>query len=68
MQPTPLPPLNNPMLEQTFLMKNYKENTRGAGDRDLRCIFCMPTDTSAAPASGLSTPLGSSLAILASDS
>lgn len=37
MQQTPLPPLNNPTPEQTFLEKNYDENTQRA-DRDPRDI------------------------------
>jgi len=59
MQPTPLPPLNNPTPEQAFLAKNYDENARRA-DRDPRGIFLTPTDASAAPPTGLVGPLGSS--------
>jgi len=58
LQPTPLPPLNNPTPEQAFLSKNYDENARRA-DRDPRGIFRTPTDASA-PAPGIVGPLGSS--------
>lgn len=58
-KPTPLPPFNNPTLEQAFLAKNYDENARRA-DRDPRGIFRSPVDPSAPPAAGLVGPLGSS--------
>ncbi|KAF8260903.1 hypothetical protein EI94DRAFT_1811115 [Lactarius quietus] len=56
---TPLPPLNNPMPEQTLLVKNYDKNTRCV-DRDPRGIFRTPNDASAPPAAGLIGPLGTS--------
>ena len=40
---TPLPPLNNPTPKQTFLAKNYDENTRRP-DRNQRDTFRTPTD------------------------
>ena len=59
MQPTLLPPINNPSPEQAILTKNYDENARRA-DRDPRSIFRTPTDASAPRAAGLVEPLGSS--------
>jgi len=58
LQPTPLPPFNNPTPEQTFLAKNYDENTKKP-DRDPRGAFRNPADLTAA-AAGIVGPLGSS--------
>ncbi|KAJ6602502.1 dynein light intermediate chain-domain-containing protein [Mycena vulgaris] len=54
-KPTPLPPLNNPTPEQTFLAKNYDENAKKP-DRDPRGAFRDPA--SADPARALVGPLG----------
>ncbi|KAJ6490435.1 dynein light intermediate chain-domain-containing protein [Mycena vulgaris] len=54
-KPTPLPPLNNPTPELTFLAKNYDENAKKP-DRDPRGAFRDPA--SAGPARALVGPLG----------
>ncbi|KAJ6616281.1 dynein light intermediate chain-domain-containing protein [Mycena sp. CBHHK59/15] len=55
-KPPPLPPLNNPTLEQAFLAKNYDENAKKP-DRDPRGAFRDPADATRA-AAGLVGPLG----------
>ncbi|RXW25406.1 hypothetical protein EST38_g437 [Candolleomyces aberdarensis] len=54
-KPTPLPPFNNPVLEQTFLSKHYDDNAKKT-DRDPRGAFKNPADMAA----GIVGPLGSS--------
>ncbi|KAJ3551885.1 hypothetical protein NM688_g4453 [Phlebia brevispora] len=55
-KPPPLPPFNSPMAEQTFLAKNYDENSKKP-DRDPRGAFKNPVETTAA---GVVGPMGSS--------
>ncbi|KAL4264358.1 dynein light intermediate chain family protein [Pleurotus pulmonarius] len=57
-KPTPLPPFNNPMPEQTFLAKHYDENAKRA-DRDPRGAFRNPADMAGA-ATGIVGPMGTS--------
>ncbi|KAJ8506887.1 hypothetical protein ONZ45_g10663 [Pleurotus djamor] len=57
-KPTPLPPFNSPMSEQTFLAKHYDENAKRA-DRDPRGAFRNPTDMAGA-ATGIVGPMGTS--------
>ncbi|KAJ2929229.1 hypothetical protein H1R20_g7864, partial [Candolleomyces eurysporus] len=54
-KPTPLPPFNNPVPEQTFLSKHYDENAKKT-DRDPRGAFKNPAEMAA----GIVGPLGSS--------
>ncbi|EKM79910.1 hypothetical protein AGABI1DRAFT_119961 [Agaricus bisporus var. burnettii JB137-S8] len=58
-KPRILPPINNPMPEQTFLMKHYDENSKKA-DRDPRASFRNPTDLTTGAPVGIVGPLGSS--------
>ncbi|KZT05638.1 uncharacterized protein LAESUDRAFT_714862 [Laetiporus sulphureus 93-53] len=52
----PLPPFNNPIPEQTFLAKNYDENSKKP-DRDPRGAFRNPSENAGA---GVVGPMGSS--------
>ncbi|KAF5333538.1 hypothetical protein D9611_002697 [Ephemerocybe angulata] len=54
-KPTPLPPFNNPVPEQSFLSRHYDENAKKS-DRDPRGAFKNPGEVSA----GIVGPLGSS--------
>ncbi|KAF9450664.1 hypothetical protein P691DRAFT_809945 [Macrolepiota fuliginosa MF-IS2] len=58
-KPHILPPINNPMPEQTFLLKHYDENSKKA-DRDPRASFRNPTDLTTGAPAGIVGPLGSS--------
>ncbi|KAJ3572267.1 hypothetical protein NP233_g3194 [Leucocoprinus birnbaumii] len=58
-RPHLLPPINNPMPEQTFLLKHYDENSKKA-DRDPRASFRNPTDLTTGAPAGIVGPLGSS--------
>ncbi|KAF5363392.1 hypothetical protein D9756_000241 [Leucocoprinus leucothites] len=58
-RPHLLPPINNPMPEQTFLLKHYDENSKKA-DRDPRASFRNPTDLTTGAPTGIVGPLGSS--------
>ncbi|EIM87879.1 DLIC-domain-containing protein [Stereum hirsutum FP-91666 SS1] len=58
-KPPPLPPFNNPIPEQTFLAKNYDENSKKP-DRDPRGMFRNPTESTAGANAGIVGPLSSS--------
>jgi len=58
-KPRLLPPISNPMPEQTFLLRHYDENSKKA-DRDPRASFRNPTDLTTGAPAGIVGPLGSS--------
>ncbi|KXN92343.1 Cytoplasmic dynein 1 light intermediate chain 1 [Leucoagaricus sp. SymC.cos] len=58
-RPHVLPPINNPIPEQTFLLKHYDENSKKP-DRDPRASFRNPADLTTGAPAGIVGPLGSS--------
>lgn len=57
LQPPPLPPFNNPIPEQSFLAKNYDENSKRP-DRDPRGMFRNPNESTVGAGAGIVGPLG----------
>ncbi|KAL5527720.1 hypothetical protein ACEPAG_6521 [Sanghuangporus baumii] len=58
-KPHPLPPLLEPMPEQSFLAKHYDENAK-KGDRDPRAAFRNQNEMPGQIAAGIVGPMGSS--------